>query len=60
VFVRLLSASRDPAQTAFARETKLGSYAATVRVPKGGIGGIQIGLLSWSSGRSGRGLSARR
>ena len=52
VFVRLLSASGASAKTAFARGTT-GRYAATVRVPTGGIRAIQIGIRSWSSGPTG-------
>jgi hypothetical protein len=52
IFVRLLGRSRAGAQTALAHGTT-GRYAATVRVPKGGIRGIQIGMPSWSSGPNG-------
>jgi hypothetical protein len=52
VFVRLLSASGGPAKTAFAHGTA-GGYAATVRVPAGGIRAIQIGIEGWSSGPNG-------
>jgi hypothetical protein len=49
VFVRLLSASRGTATTAFdsggaCRAHPGGTYTAIVRVPDGGIGGIKIGL----------------
>jgi len=52
IFVRLLSASGGPSTTAFARGTT-GGYAATVRVPEGGIRAIQIGIEGWSSGPNG-------
>jgi hypothetical protein len=52
IFVRLLSRSNAPAQTALDRGTT-GRYVATVRVPKGGMRGIQIGMPSWSSGPNG-------
>jgi hypothetical protein len=51
VFVRLSSASGAKAETGFARGG--GDYTATVRVPKGGIGDVEIGLLSWTNGPSG-------
>lgn len=44
VFVRLLSASGGALSTAFAAEPRPGRYVARVTVPKGGIGGIQIGI----------------
>jgi hypothetical protein len=49
IVIRLLSASGGPSKTAFARGTA-GGYAATVRVPDGGIRVIQIGIEGWSSG----------
>jgi hypothetical protein len=52
IFVRLLSASGARAETAFAHGTS-GRYAATVRVPAGGMRAIQIGIRGWSSGPSG-------
>jgi hypothetical protein len=52
IFVRLLSYTHAGAQTALARGTT-GRYVATVRVPKGGMRGIQIGMPSWSSGPKG-------
>lgn len=52
MFVRLLSASGAPPVTALAHG-KPGCYAATVRVPKGGIRAVQIGIPSWSSGPTG-------
>ncbi len=52
IFVRLLSASGGPSSTVFAHGTA-GGYAATVRVPEGGIRAIQIGIEGWSSGPNG-------
>ena len=52
IFVRLLGRSHAAAQTALGRGTT-GRYMATVRVPKGGMRGIQIGMPSWSSGPNG-------
>jgi len=52
IFLRLLSATGAPARTAFAHGTA-GRYAATVRVPEGGIRAIQIGIRGWSSGPNG-------
>jgi hypothetical protein len=51
VFVRLRSAAGGTAETAFTGGT--GDYRATVAVPKGGIGDVQIGLRGWTSGPSG-------
>jgi hypothetical protein len=55
VFVRLLSASGARAETGFAPTGAhaTGEYAATVVVPKGGIGDVEIGLLGWTSGAGG-------
>ncbi len=50
IFVRLVGASSST--TAFARGTS-GGYAATVKVPAGGIRSIQIGIHGWSSGPNG-------
>ena len=52
VFVRLASASGARPETAFARGDT-GDYAATVRVPQGGIGDVQIGLRGFTSGANG-------
>jgi hypothetical protein len=52
IFVRLLSASGASAKIAFAHGTT-GRYAATVRVPTGGMRAIQIGIRGWSSGAGG-------
>ena len=51
VFVRLLSASGADPETAFTQGS--GAYEATVTVPKGGIGDVQIGIQSWTNGPSG-------
>jgi hypothetical protein len=51
VFVRLRSATGASAETAFAGGQ--GDYRATVVVPKGGIGDVQIGLQGWTSGPGG-------
>jgi hypothetical protein len=51
VFVRLTSASGGRAATGYASGD--GDYTATVVVPKGGIGDVQIGLQGWTSGPSG-------
>ena len=55
IFVRLASASGASPETAFAddRAQSDGRYAATVVVPKGGIGDVEIGLVGWSSGPTG-------
>jgi hypothetical protein len=49
VFVRLGSASGAAAQTGFARQDG-GHYTATVAVPEGGVGDVQIGIRGWVSG----------
>jgi hypothetical protein len=51
VYVRLLSASGAAAETGFARTDvhSDGEYAATVAVPEGGIGDVQLGLVGWVS-----------
>ena len=51
VFVRLESATGAGAETGFASGN--GAYRATVVVPEGGIGDVQIGLQGWTSGPSG-------
>jgi hypothetical protein len=54
VFVRLGSASGARAETGYAKEDS-GTYTATVAVPEGGIGDVQIGLRGYTSGvRTGR------
>jgi hypothetical protein len=50
IFLRLGGTSA--ATTAFAHGVS-GGYAATVRVPAGGIRSIQIGIRGWSSGPNG-------
>jgi hypothetical protein len=49
VFVRLVSRSGAAVETAFAREDR-GRYTATVAVPKGGIGDVEVGIRGWVSG----------
>jgi hypothetical protein len=49
VFVRLLSASGARAQTTFIDGS--GTFSATVAVPEGGIGDVQIGLRGYVDGR---------
>jgi hypothetical protein len=46
VFVRLVSATGERSETAFVDGS--GDYAATVTVPKGGIGDVRIGLRGFS------------
>jgi hypothetical protein len=50
VFIRLTS-TKGSAETEFASGE--GDYRATVVVPKGGIGDVQIGLQGWTNGPSG-------
>jgi hypothetical protein len=52
VFVRLTSAAGERATRALA-DGRAGRYRAVVRVPKGGIRRVQIGLLSWVSDANG-------
>jgi hypothetical protein len=52
IFARLVSTSGLPGETVYARGDR-GEYAATVVVPKGGIGDIQIGLVGWQSDATG-------
>lgn len=52
IFLRLLSATGAAARTAPAHGAS-GHYAATVRVPEGGIRAIQIGIRGWSTGPNG-------
>jgi hypothetical protein len=56
VFVRLRSASGAPDATGFAGEDS-GNFVATVVVPRGGIGDVQIGLRGYTSGAYGSGRS---
>ncbi len=51
VFVRLLSASGADPETAVTQGS--GAFEATVTVPEGGIGDVQIGIQSWTNGPSG-------
>lgn len=54
VFVRLGSASGAAAETGYAKEDS-GTYTASVAVPAGGVGDVQIGLRGYTSGvRTGR------
>jgi hypothetical protein len=55
VFVRLLSATQARAETAVApaRPYMNGHYAATVVVPEGGIGDIEVGIRAVTSGEGG-------
>ncbi len=56
VFVRLRSASGAAAKRGFAPRGAYprGEYSATVVVPKGGIGDVEIGLRGWADGPHGR------
>jgi hypothetical protein len=51
VFVRLRSGSGASAETGFASGN--GEYRATVVVPAGGIGDVQIGLQGWTNDAAG-------
>jgi hypothetical protein len=51
VFVRLRSAAGASPETAFT--SGVGHYRATVRVPKGGIGDVELGLRGWTNGPTG-------
>lgn len=53
VFVGLLSASGAAAETGFADEDG-GDYTATVAVPEGGIGDVEIGIRGYTSGYTSR------
>jgi hypothetical protein len=44
VFVRLFSASGEEATKSRATEVAPGRYTAAIKVPQGGVGGIEIGL----------------
>jgi hypothetical protein len=52
LFVRLLSASGAEPETAFAGGDR-GTYRATVVVPEGGIGDVELDLVGWQSDDSG-------
>lgn len=51
VFVRLTSAAGASSETG--STSGAGAYRATVVVPKGGIGDVEIGLRGWTSGPDG-------
>ena len=51
IFVRLLSASGDRAETTYTSGG--GTFAADVVVPKGGVGDVLIGIRGFSSGPDG-------
>jgi hypothetical protein len=53
IYVKLLSASGGRPTIGDATGTADGGYTATVRVPEGGIGGIQVGLMGWASDATG-------
>lgn len=55
VFVRLVSGAGAGAKEAFAstRSHRAGEYEATVLVPEGGIGDVEIGLMGWRSDATG-------
>jgi len=52
MFVRLLSPVRGQSVKVYAKGVG-GHYHATVRVPRGGLRGIQLGLRSWVSDPNG-------
>jgi hypothetical protein len=52
VFVRLQSASGAEPETGYSSQTN-GEFAAMVIVPEGGIGDVEIGLMSWRSDATG-------
>jgi hypothetical protein len=53
VFVRLLSTTNGPPETAFAQAGAhaTGEYEATVVVPEGGIGAVQVGIRGGANGQ---------
>jgi hypothetical protein len=53
IYVKLLSAAGGKPTTGAATGSADGGYAATVRVPEGGIGGIKVGLVGWASDANG-------
>jgi len=53
IFARLLGDAGAPVETATAHGSH-GRYEANLKVPRGGIHGIQIGIMGWSTGPSGR------
>jgi hypothetical protein len=52
IFARLVSTSGVPGETVYASGDR-GDYQATVTVPKGGIGDIEIGVVGWRSDATG-------
>lgn len=52
IFVRLVSTSGVPGETVYATGDR-GHYTATVVVPNGGIGDVEIGLVGWQSDAEG-------
>ena len=52
IFMRVVSASGVPGEAVYASGGR-GNYAATVVMPKGGIGDVQIGLVGWRSDENG-------
>jgi hypothetical protein len=52
IFARLVSTAGVPGETVYASGHR-GDYEATVVVPEGGIGDVQIGLTGWRSDANG-------
>jgi hypothetical protein len=52
IFMRVVSASGVPGEAVYASGGR-GNYAATIVMPKGGIGDVQIGLVGWRSDENG-------
>jgi hypothetical protein len=50
VYVTLVSAAGGEPSTGYAEGGSAGRYTASVTVPEGGIGGIQIALMGWADG----------
>lgn len=48
VFIRLASRAGRASARTFAAHGPLGRYRAVVRVPAGGVGRVEIGLLGWT------------
>jgi opacity protein-like surface antigen len=53
IYVRLVSATDGESTIGEATGSADGGYTAAVRVPEGGIGGVQIGLRGWASDATG-------
>ena len=53
IYIRLLSAAGGKPTIGDATGSADGGYVATVRVPEGGIGGIQVGLRGWATDATG-------